>query len=138
MKQRLCLLIILYDLCYLFTACCIISFFNPVELEKEKILEPSSMLKVNAQQLEWDVMLQYLLNQLKALELKQEIQNDKREQKEQDRIYDIQKKRMELEKRGVSWKKLDKYFCLYPPHEISNVCFAGEKTDSSSTSSNAN
>ena len=47
-------------------------------------------------------------NQSKALKLIQQILEHEKEQKERDHIYDALKKRIELEKLGVSKERLDK------------------------------
>ncbi len=55
-----------------------------------------------------------------ALNIKQQMWKVEVDQKEQDRVYDTIKKRMELEKLGVSPTKLDKYFCLTPPKDTTS------------------
>jgi hypothetical protein len=80
----------------------------------KKTIVPANASKANPKQAERDIMFRYLANQATALDIKQQMWKVEVEQKERDRLYDTIKKRMELEKLGVSPTKLDKYFRLTP------------------------
>jgi hypothetical protein len=100
---------------------------------KKKTLVPSAgATKASAKQMERDILLSHLSNQSKALKLKQQLWEQEKEQKERERVYDTIKKRMELEKLGVSQERLDKYFRLTP---ISKLDDAIESDNASSSSS---
>jgi hypothetical protein len=108
----LILLLLLYLLYYLLCLCLRIGL---TQKRKKKTLVPSGgATKATAKQIERDILMSHLSNQSKALKLKQQILENEKEQKERDRIYDTMKKRMELEKLGVSKERLDKYFRLTP------------------------
>jgi hypothetical protein len=80
----------------------------------KKSIVPANATKINPKQMERDIMFRYLKNQTTALDLKQQMWKVEIDQRERDRVYDTIKKRMELEKLGVSPTKLDKYFRLTP------------------------
>jgi hypothetical protein len=61
--------------------------------------------------------------------LKQQIWKNEKNQKECDGIYDMLKKRMEMEKLRVSQERLEKHFCLID-NELEND---NSNTSSSST-----
>ena len=83
--------------------------------------------------MERDILMSHLSNQSKALKLKQQLWEQEKEQKERERVYDTIKKRLELEKLGVSQERLDKYFRLTPLGKLDDTV---ENDDSSiSTSS---
>ncbi len=82
---------------------------------KEKTLVPSAgASKAAAKQAERDILMSHLSNHSKALKLKQWIWEQEKEQKDRDWIYDMLKKRIELEKHRVGKERLDKYFRLTP------------------------
>ncbi len=99
----------------------------------KKSIVPANSAKVNAKQMERDIMYRYLKNQTMALDIKQKPLMVEVNQKERDRVYDTIKKRMELEKLGVSPTKLDKYFRL-TPHKSTNSEEALDDDCSSSSS----
>ncbi len=89
--------------------------------------------KATAKQAERDILFTHLANQSNALKLKQQLWEQEKEQKERERVYDTIKKRMELEKLGVSQERLDKYFRLTPLSKRDNTL----EEDSSSSSSSS-
>jgi hypothetical protein len=89
--------------------------------------------KATAKQAERDILFTHLANQSKALKLKQQLWEQEKEQKERERVYDTIKKRMELEKLGVSQERLDKYFRLTPLNKKDDA----EEDDNSSSSSSS-
>jgi hypothetical protein len=91
--------------------------------------------KATAKQAEREILLSHLANQNKALKLKQQILEQEKEQKDRDRIYDTLKKRMELEKMGVSKERLDKYFRLTPLTKLDNDADSDSDCSISSSSS---
>ncbi len=68
------------------------------------------------------------------MKLKQELWEQEKEQKERERVYDTIKKRMELEKLGVSKERLDKYFRLTPLNKLDDTDEDNRSSSSSSSS----
>jgi hypothetical protein len=72
------------------------------EAQKKTLVPSGGATKVTAKQMERDILMSHLSNQSKALKLKQQLWEQEKEQKERERVYDMIKKRLELEKLGVS------------------------------------
>jgi hypothetical protein len=98
------------------------------------LVPSTATAKATAKQAERDILFAHLSNQSKALKLKQELWEQEKEQKERERVYDTIKKRMELEKLGVSQERLDKYFRLTPLNKLDDTDEDNRSSSSSSSS----
>ncbi len=110
----------------------IIIFFLSKKQKKKSLVASTGTSKATAKQVEHDILFTHLANQSKALKLKQQLWEQEKEQKKRERIYDMIRKQMELERLGVSQEQLDKYFRLTP---LSKLDDAVEDDSSSSSSS---
>jgi hypothetical protein len=102
----------------------------------KKSIVPTNASKVNAKQTERDIMFRYLKNRTTALNIKQQMWKVEVDQRKRERVYDTIKKRMELEKLGVSPTKLDKYFRLTPDNDTDVEKLDADDESNSSSESN--
>jgi hypothetical protein len=113
---------------------CLCLLIGLTQKHKKKTLVPSGgATKATVKQMERDILMSHLSNQSKALKLKQQLWEQEKEQKERDHVYDTIKKRLELEKLGVSQERLDKYFRLTPVSKFDDAV----ESDSASYSSSS-
>jgi hypothetical protein len=125
-------LLLIYLSYYLLCLCLLIGL---TQKRKKRTLVPSGgATKVTAKQMERDILMSHLSNQSKALKLKQQLWEQEKQQKERERVYDTIKKRLNLEKLGVSQERLDKYFRLTPLGKTDNTVESDESSFSSSSS----
>ena len=106
--------------------------------KKKKSLISKDLSNRNAKQEEREIFNKYLLNQsaaikLKSRKFKREMKAEKKAagQKKCEIIFDVMKKRLELEKMGASKEYLNKYFPITPLAKKDDSS-SGEQSDSSS------
>jgi hypothetical protein len=106
--------------------------------KKKKSLISKETSNRNAKQEEREIFQKYLSNQsaaikLKSRKLKREMKAEKKAASEKQReiIFDVMKKRLELEKMGASKEYLDKYFRITPLAKKDDSS-SGEQSETSS------